>query len=274
MSFLQSLNPFLVLRLIIKHKYLFKQLVRRNIEIRYKGSVLGLVWCFIQPLMLLCVYTFVFSFVFKARWGTELQGGRAAFAIVLFCGMAIFNIFSESVTSACSIISSNTNYVKKVIFPLEILPIAQVVSTFLFTVIWLFLVLLGSIFILKSASWTMLLLPLTVLPLLLFTTGCSFILSSVGVYIKDVQYFIIIVVQMLFFMTPIFYPIEVIPERFRWVLQLNPLALIIGETRNVFLYGKLPNWGLLLISFLTGCIVFQLGFVWFVKTKRGFADVL
>jgi len=268
------INPFLVVEIVVKNKDLLKQLVRRNVESRYKGSSLGLVWSFIQPLMMLCVYTFVFTFVFKARWGIDTGGGRGAFAIIMFCGMAIFNIFSESVVSNCSIIVGNPNYVKKVIFPLEILPIAQVLSTVILSSVWFVLLFAGTLLLLNTISWTMLLLPITIIPLILFTTGISFFVASLGVYIRDVQHLIGVVMQILFFMTPIFYPITAVPEKIRWVLQLNPLSLIVAETRKIFLYGQQPNWLLVGISFLVGAVIFQLGLIWFMKTKKGFADVL
>ena len=274
MRLAKLINPFLVVEIVVKNKDLLKQLVRRNVESRYKGSSLGLVWSFIQPLMMLCVYTFVFTFVFKARWGIDTGGGRGAFAIIMFCGMAIFNIFSESVVSNCSIIVGNPNYVKKVIFPLEILPIAQVLSTVILSSVWFVLLFAGTLLLLNTISWTMLLLPITIIPLILFTTGISFFVASLGVYIRDVQHLIGVVMQILFFMTPIFYPITAVPEKIRWVLQLNPLSLIVAETRKIFLYGQQPNWLLVGISFLVGAVIFQLGLIWFMKTKKGFADVL
>ena len=268
------MNPFLVVNIILKNKYLLKQLVRRNIETRYKGSSLGLLWSFVQPLMMLCVYTFIFSLVLKARWGIETDGGRGSFAIIMFCGMTIFNIFSESVVSSCSIILGNQSYVKKVVFPLEILPIAQVLSTVILSSVWFILLFAGTLILLNTISWTMLLLPFTIIPLIMFTTGICFFMSSLGVYIRDVQHLIAVVMQILFFMTPIFYPLQAVPEKFRWILQLNPLALIVSETRKILLYGQQPDWILVGISFVVGAVVLQLGLVWFMKTKKGFADVL
>ena len=253
---------------------LLKQFVLRNIISRYRGSFLGLVWSFIQPLMMLCVYTFVFSVVFKARWGVDTGGSRGAFAIIMFCGMALYNIFAESVSICCGVIVSNPNFVKKVIFPLEILPLAQTVSTFILGTVWFILLFLGTIFIFGKLSFTMLLLPLVLLPLFLFALGISYFVASLGVYVRDTSYVIQVVLQILFFMTPIFYPIQAVPERFRWPLQLNPLTVLIEEARKVFLYGQLPDWKFLGLAFLVSLIVLQLGFVWFSRTKKGFADVL
>ena len=248
--------------------------MKRNIAVRYKGSVLGLFWSLAQPLMMLTVYTFVFSVIFKARWGIDNSDSKAAFAIIMFCGMAVFNIFSESVTGSCSLITGNPNYVKKVIFPLEILPIAQVSAATVLGFIWFGLLLLGAIIFMKGLAWTMLLLPLVLIPLILLSCGLSFLAASLSVFFRDIQHLIVVIIQILFFMTPIFYPIQAIPEQYRWVMRINPLASIVEQARTVFLYGKMLDWTMYGTGLLISLAIFQLGLVWFIKTKKGFADVL
>ena len=259
---------------VYKNRTLLRQLVRRNIAVRYRGAMLGLVWSFVQPLMMLCVYTFVFSVIFKARWGVDVGGGRGAFAIVMFCGMALFNIFSESIGNSCRVVADNPNFVKKVIFPLEMLPVAQTLSTLLLGMVWFVLLFFGTALIFGRIGFTMLLLPLILLPLFMFTLGAAFFVSSFGAYLRDTAYIVQVALQILFFMTPIFYPIQAVPEQFRWPLRLNPLAILIEEARKVFVYGELPNWKFLAAAFLVSLVVMQLGYVWFEKTKKGFADVL
>lgn len=260
-------------RIVWKNRDLLKQFVLRDITSRYRGSFLGLLWSFIQPLLMLCVYTFVFSIVFKARWGVDTGDNRAAFAIIMFCGIALYNIFAESVSASCGIIIGNTNLVKKVIFPLEILPLSQTISTFILGIGWFILLFLGVVFY-GTVSWTMLLLPVVLLPHFLFTMGISYFISSLGVYVRDTAYAVQVVLQILFFMTPIFYPIQAIPEKYRWPLQMNPLTILIDEARKIFIYGSLPDWKFLAVAFLVSLIVFQLGLTWFVTTKKGFSDVL
>ena len=267
-------NPLLIPKTIYHNRDLLEQLVKRNVVFRYRGSALGLVWSIVQPLVMLCVYTFVFSVVFKARWGMELEDSRGAFAIVMFCGMAIYNIFSESVNLSSMIIVGNPNYVKKVIFPLEILPISQAFSSFLLGGIWFVLLFLGVVFVFGSVSWTMLLLPVILFPLLLLVIGLGLFVSSLTVYLRDISYVVGVLLQILFFMTPIFYPLNAVPERFQWVLRLNPLTMIIEEGRKVFLFGMLPDWRFFIVTLVCGIIVAQLGFAWFAKTRKGFADVL
>ena len=267
-------NFMLLPKLIWKNRTLLGQLVLRNISMRYKGSILGGIWCFIQPLLMLCVYTFVFSVVFKARWGVNIGDSRGAFAVIMFCGMALYSIFAECLSGNCSIILSNPNYVQKVIFPLEILPVAQVLTSFILGTVWFILLLAGVIFIFGKISWTMFLIFPILLILLLFSLGFSFLVASLGVYIRDTSYIVQVLLQILFFITPIFYPVEAVPEKFRVILQSNPLTIIIEEARKVFLYGSLPDWNFLGIAFLISLVVLQLGFAFFYKTQKGFADVL
>lgn len=272
---LNLFNPLLGVRIVVQHRDLLRQMLRRNIAARYRGSVLGLVWSFAHPLMMLAVYSFVFGIVFKARWGVESLGDNpASFPLIMFCGMAIFNIFSESINTSSVLVVSNAGLVKKVIFPLEILPIVTVMTSLIFGLAWFALLMVGTVFFLHQLSWTMLLLPVTMIPLLLISAGISFFVASLGVYLRDIPQLVGIITQILFFMTPIFYPIAIVPERLRWILEFNPLSSVVEETRKLFLYGQLPDFGVCAMLFVLSCVIFQLGLAWFVKTKKGFADVL
>lgn len=269
------LNPMIGVNMVRKHHDLLAQMLFRGIAARYRGSALGFVWSFAHPLVMLAVYTFVFGIVFKARWGVDaLEGSRATFPMIMFCGMAVYNIFSESVNSSTVSIISNQSYVKKVVFPLELIPLCNVMTSFVFGLAWFALLFMGTVLFLHKISWTMLLLPVTLLPLLLFSAGISFFVASLGVYLRDVQQIVGIMTQILFFMTPIFYPISVVPERLQWILHLNPLSGIVEQTRQLFLYGQVPDLFYCVISFTVSGIVFQLGLAWFMKTKKGFADVM
>ena len=261
-------------RLLLRHRGLLWQMTCRNLEARYRGSALGLVWSFAHPLLMLCVYTFVFSTVFKARWGEAVVEGDGSFAVVMFCGLFLHNMLSESVLSGCVCISGSPNLVKKVIFPLEVLPTAQVLSVFALGVAWILLLFLGAWLVLGHVGWTMLLLPLVLLPFLLLALGIALFVSSLGVYVSDMKYAAGVFMQVLMFATPIFYPMSIVPERFRWILSWNPLTLFVEQARNVFLYGRYPDWQLLGVAAVVALMVFQLGSFFFVRTKRGFADVL
>lgn len=260
---------------LVKNRGLLWQFACRAVETRYKGSVLGLVWMFVQPLMMLTVYTFVFSVVFKAKWGVDSIGSdKGSFAVVMFCGMSLYNLFAETVNMSCTCISSNANLVKKVVFPLEVLPAAQVLATFLLGLAWFVLLFFGSWFVLGFVGWTMLLFPLVLIPLMLFSLGVAYFTAALGVFVKDTLYAAGVVLQILFFATPIFYPISAVPDRFRWVLEWNPLTVYIEQMRNVFLYGNMPDWRFLGLAALASFVMLQLGFFFFIRTKKGFADVL
>ena len=272
---LKILNPIPNIKMVIDNHFLLGQLVRRNFESRFKGSYLGLIWSFVQPLMMLSVYTFVFTYVLKAKFGVKIEDERTgAFAIIMFCGMAVFNTFSDTVNSCSTIVNSNSNLVKKVVFPLELLPFSQAIVCLIFGLIWFVLLLFGVIFILRTLSWTALLLPVMLIPLFLFSCGCGFIVAALGVYIRDLPYMIGVILQILFFMTPIFYSVKIVPERFQIFLYLNPLCELVEQTRIVFLYGDQPNWLYVGILWLGSLLVLHFGFLLFRKLKKGFADVL
>lgn len=272
---MQMIDPLLGVRLVIRHRDLIRQMLVRNIASRYRGSALGLVWSIAHPLLMLAVYTFVFGVVFKSRWGVDaFSDSRAAFPLIMFCGMAVYNIFAESVNNSAGLMVSNPGFVKKVIFPLEILPLCNVLTSLAFGLAWFVLLLVGTVLFLGQFSWTMLLLPVLLIPLLLISCGVSFLVASLGVYLRDIQQMVSIVTQVLFFMTPVFYPVSLVPEKLRWVLEANPLTAIVEQTRNVFLFGKLPDLLPTLTVYAVSIIVFQLGLLWFSKTKKGFADVL
>ena len=268
------LNPFSTLWEIWKGRDLLRQLVRRNIEGRYKGTMMGLIWMVVTPLVMLGVYTFVFGVIFKARWGAGLGDSKVAFALIMFCGMAVFNIFSESVNGSVGIVTGNPNYVKKVVFPLELLPVSSVLSACFFGLVWIGILLVGIVLFLHKICLVAVCLPLIFIPLILFSCGIAWFVASLGVFLRDLSHAIGIVLQVLYFMTPIFYSVEMVPEKFRPILLLNPLTPIVQSARQVLMYSQWPNWQALGIVMLLSMAVFQMGYFWFMKTKRGFADVL
>lgn len=262
------------LKYLFAQKSLINQFTRREITIRYKGSYLGMVWSFITPLMMLTIYTFVFSVIFKARWGTSVETSKVEFALLLLSGLLVFNIISEVFSKAPSLITSNSNYVKKVVFPLEILPIVTLGSA-LFQALISFLILIVALILLMGVfNWTALLFPIILFPFLLFTLGVSWFLASLGVYIRDIGQIIGVILPALMFMSPIFYPISVIPKEFQFLYWLNPISYVVEDTRRTVVWGQLPHWDWIIIGTIIGSIVAVLGYLWFKKTRKGFADVL
>ncbi len=245
----------------------------REVLGRYRGSALGLLWSFFNPLFMLTVYTFVFSEVFKARWSADSES-KTEFALVLFAGLMVFNLFAECINRAPGLIPSNPNYVKKVVFPLEILPFVGLLSALYHMLISLGVWLLAYLILFGLPHATVLLLPLILLPFALFIMGLSWALASLGVFLRDVSQFIGVVVTTLMFLSPIFYPASALPEAYRHILYLNPLTPVIEMTRDILYWGKPPDFTILSIYWLATGTIAWLGFAWFQKTRKGFADVL
>jgi lipopolysaccharide transport system permease protein len=256
-----------------KHYLLILQMVKREVIGRYRGSFLGLLWSFVNPVLMLAIYTFVFGFVFKARWG-QGDTDKYEFALVLFAGLIIYNLFSECIGRAPGLILANINYVKKVVFPLEILPWVALGSALFHSGISLCVLLLFLPIIGHDFFWTMLYLPVVLLPFLLLIMGLSWLLASIGVFIRDVGQLIGMALTVLMFMSPIFYPLSALPETIQPYLLLNPLTFVVEQVRNILLWGLPPDWPGLVIYSLVSLVVAWLGLLFFTKTRKGFADVL
>ena len=256
-----------------QHRSLIMQLVKREVLGRYRGSFFGLLWSFVNPVLMLTVYTFVFSVVFQARWGVA-SSSRFEFALVLFAGLIVFNLFAECVSAAPGLILGNVNYVKKVVFPLEILPWVSLGSALFHACISLAVLLAALVLAGMQVSATTLLLPAVIAPLLLLIIGAAWLLASVGVFVRDIGQVVSMALTVLMFMSPIFYPASALPEGVRNWLFLNPLTFIIEQTRDVLIWGKLPDWPGLTAYAACELSFTWAGFFWFQKTRKGFADVI
>lgn len=250
-------------------------MTKREVVGRYKGSALGLAWSFFNPVFMLMVYTFVFSEIFKSRWdGIGGNNGKTQFALVLFVGMIVLGLFSEVLNRAPSLILTNVNYVKKVVFPLEILPVVAIGAA-LFHSLVSFAVLLAAFVLFNGyVHWTVIFTPLVLLPLVILITGLAWMLASLGVFLRDVGQTIGIITTVLMFMSPVFYPVTAVPERFRLFIMANPLTFIIEQAREVLIWGNMPNWMGLGGYTLAAATIAWIGYAWFQKTRKGFADVL
>lgn len=263
---------------IRSNRELLVQLIKRNLSSKYKGTTLGVVWNFLQPLVLLLVYTYAFGMLFQSRWLETSAGNLAdmkfSYSIVVFCGMTVYNIFSEVVTMSPNLFVSNPNYIKKIVFPLEILPMAQVITSLISNLIWFLILFIGAVIFAGSLSWTMLLLPVVLFPYVLMLTGISFMLASLGVFFRDLAQVCMLITQIMYLMTPIFYSAEMVPDSLKFILVINPLAWFVSETRKIFVFKQLPDFLGIIIWLIIAVVVFYLGFCCLKKTKRGFADVL
>lgn len=234
---------------------------------------MGILWSFFNPVFMLSVYTFVFSVVFKARWGGT-GDSKTEFALVLFAGLMVFNFFAECIGKSPGLILMNVNYVKKVVFPLEILPMVAVGSAMFHFLVSL-LVWIGAYSVLFGIPHvTVLLFPIVIFPLVLLLVGLSWALASLGVYLRDVSQFIGIFITVLMFLSPIFYPASALPEDYAFLLHLNPLTPAIGMMREVLYWGQGLDAPAYTLYTVICAAVAWLGFAWFQLTRKGFSDVL
>jgi lipopolysaccharide transport system permease protein len=261
-------------RSLWSHRELITQMTRREVVGRYRGSIMGLAWSLFNPILMLVVYTFVFSVVFKAKWGTAGEQSQTGFAIVLFVGMIVYGLFAEMVNRAPGLILSNVNYVKKVVFPLEILPVVGMGAALFHALISLGVLLLAILLTKGSLAWTAIFFPLVILPLLIATLGVAWFLVSIGVFVRDVGQITGMLTTVLMFLSPVFFSVTALPEKFQFWLMLNPLTFMIEQSRAVMVFGKLPDWIGLGIYTIASLAVAWAGFWWFQKTRKGFADVL
>lgn len=256
-----------------KNRSLISQMTKREVIGRYRGSVMGLAWSFFNPILMLAVYTFVFSEIFKSRW-VGVDTGKGGFAILLFVGMIVHGLFAECANRAPLLVMSNSNYVKKVVFPLEILPVITLGSALFHSCISLLVLVIAQVLVVGTLYWSSLLFPLILIPLILATLGVSWFLASLGVYLRDVGHVITVLTTVLLFLSPVLYPVAALPDAYQPWLKLNPLTYIIEESRSVLLFGRLPDWSNLAIAIVVGALIAVVGFWFFQKTRKGFADVI
>lgn len=268
----QPTSLLALLRSLWRNRQLILQMTKREVVGRYKGSVMGLAWSFFNPVFMLVVYTFVFSVIFKSRWAGD--DSRALFAVVLFVGMIVLGLFSEVLNRAPGLIVSNVNYVKKVVFPIEILPVVAMGAALFHSLISLSVLLAACTLVNGYLHWTVIFAPLVLLPLIIVTLGISWMLASLGVFLRDVGQTIGIVTTVLMFLSPVFYPVTAVPENFRPFIMANPLTFIIEQARDVLIWGRLPNWTGLVIYTVVATLIAWAGYALFQKTRKGFADVL
>lgn len=271
MSIRFLVSPFLA---PFRFSPIFWQFVRREILGRYRGSVLGVGWAFVTPLLMLGVYTFVFVGVFRARWPGAEDGGGLAFALQLFAGLMVFNLFAEVAGQSPSLVVAQPNLVKKVAFPLEILPFVALGSGLFHLVLSLLVLLLGALFIQGYLPLTVLLLPLVLLPLLPLLLGIGWLFSALGVFVRDVAQAIGLAINLLLFLSPVFYSTKSLSPRAQSLMAFNPLASVIDNVRATVFLGEPPDWGVWAIYLGCSLSVAVLGAAFFQLTRREFADVL
>ncbi|MFZ6672734.1 ABC transporter permease [Undibacterium sp. Xuan67W] len=267
------ISPFYAIHTLWVHRRLITDMATRDALGKYKGSSLGVLWSLLTPVFMLTIYTFVFSEIFQARW-TATHSSKSEFAIVLFAGMIMFNLFAENVNRAPGLILNNVNFVKKIVFPLEILACVNLLSAMFHMSISVLVLLVFQFAITGYVPVTLLFLPMVVLPLALICLGASWFLSAIGVFLRDVGQTIGILVTGMMFLSPVFFPLSAIPERWQFFAKLNPMVFPIETARRVIVWGNQPDWTELVLYTLVAFFIAWAGFICFQKTRRGFADVL
>ncbi|SJZ85238.1 ABC transporter permease [Consotaella salsifontis] len=259
------------------NRTLLLRLSRREVEARYKGSFLGIAWAALMPLIMIGIYSFVFGNIMRTRWLTAETGAENSvysFAMLMFCGFILFGVFSEALARAPGLMLENTSYVKKVVFPLDILPWVVVVSSLINAGI-AFLVFLALFVVFYGLPpLTIVLLPLVVIPVTLITLGLTYFLASFGVFLRDLRQFVPMITTALLFLSPVFYPLDAVPAQFKFLISMNPITIGVSEARDVIFWGRVPSpveWG---IYTAAGIVVAALGYAWFARTRKAFADVI
>jgi lipopolysaccharide transport system permease protein len=253
---------------------LLRSLVKRDISAKYKASALGKIWALAGPLVLLSIYTLVFSEIFKATWAGEPVHAKTDFAVILFTGLIVFTIFSEATTRATSCVASQPNLVKKVRFPLHLLPLTVVLTSIYHALLSTLVLMVFLFFSSYTLGWHLVILPVMVVPVILLVAGFAFLFAALGVFLRDIEHFVSLLVTALFFVSPVLYPASVFPESYSWLISFNPLGIFIEQIRNLTIFALTPDWG----QFAKGCIgaliILSTGVFCFTRSRRGFADVL
>lgn len=260
------------------NRSLIQTLTRREIEGRYKGSMFGTFWSFLSPILILSVFTFVFGSIFQAKWNTPGQISQSTnhidFATALFIGLLMYNLMAECVSQAPQLITSNPNYVKRIVFPLELLGIVKLLAAVFHFLIAMLVVLILISFSTWSLSWTAIFMPIVVMPFFLLILGLTWSLSALGVYLRDIGQIVTPILTATMFLSPLFYPLSSVSPTFIGLYKLNPLTYVIEESRNILLYGKLPSFTDWTLYSLIALTVSYGGLYIFQRTRHGFSDVL
>jgi lipopolysaccharide transport system permease protein len=258
--------------LLSEHRGLVRSMVRRDLSSRYKGSIIGPAWAVITPAVMIVIFTAIFSGIFGARFGA--QGGHLSFATYLFCGLLPWIAFSDGVQRSTTSLTDNVNLVKRVVFPTEALPVNLALSGIAQQLIGTVVLLTVALILEHTIHPTALLLPLLLVPQFLVTAGLGWLMASLGVFIRDMPQINQLTLTTWMYLTPIFYPENIIPPKYQWMVNLNPMAPLVRNYRRILLEGRAPDWRGLGVTMVFALVCFVFGYWWFQRTKKAFADIL
>jgi lipopolysaccharide transport system permease protein len=247
-------------------------MTRRELLARYKGSALGVFWALLTPAAMIAIFTFIFAGIFGARFGNA--GSHWDYALYLFCGLLPWSMFQEAVQQSATTIVAHSNLVKRVVFPLETLPIAQTLSGLGNQLLGTLILLIASLIIRQRLQLTALWLPILIIPQLLLTLGAAWLIASLGVFLRDIAQGISLVLTAWMFLTPIFYPESMVPAKYYSFIAINPFTALVRNYRRVLLDGLAPEWQGLAYFTVFALVSFFFGYWWFARTRKNFADVI
>jgi len=251
---------------------LILSLARRELVARYKGSMLGIVWAIVTPVVMIAIFTFIFAGIFNARFAA--RGTPWDYALYLFCGLLPWTMFQETLQQSSTTIVTHANLVKRVVFPLETLPVAQALSSLGTQMFGTLALMVATVIVRHELHATILWLPALLVPQLIFTLGAAWLVASLGVFLRDIAQGITLVLMAWMYLTPIIYPESMVPERYRPFINLNPFTALVRSYRRIFLEGLAPDWSSLVYFSAFAGVLFVFGYWWFAKTRRNFADVI
>ena len=247
-------------------------LARRELAARYKGSFLGALWAVVTPLAMIAIFTFIFSGIFGARFGAN--GTTWDYALYLFCGLLPWNAFQEAVQMSSNAIVEQANLVKRVVFPLETLPMAKVLAALAQQLIGTVVLIVAALLVQGTIHPTLLWLPALLVPQLLLTLGAAWFIAALGVYVRDIVQGVGLALMIWLYLTPIIYPESAVPEKYRAIVNLNPFTPLVRCYRRILLEGRAPDWAGLGYFLIFSAVIFLAGYWWFARTRKGFADVI
>jgi len=251
---------------------LIVSLARRELAARYRGSVLGILWALLTPVVMIAIFTIIFAGIFKARFGNS--NSQWDYALYLFCGLLPWNAFQESLQLSSNTIVAHANLVKRVVFPLETLPVAQSLAAVANQMFGTVALVVATAFLRHEVHATILFLPLLVIPQIIATLGGAWLLASLGVFVRDIVQGVTLFLMAWMYLTPIIYPESLVPERYRVIINLNPFTPLVGNYRRILLEGTAPDWRGLAYFTAFGLASFLFGYWWFARTRKNFADVI
>ena len=268
------LGPVVIFRHLWGLRPLIWLMTCRDVQGRYRGAFLGAALPFFQPLVMLAVYTFVFSEIFNARWGIDADASKTSFALILFLGLITFRIISEMINTAPELVTRHANFVKKVVFPLEILPVVRLLSILVDVGVSLIVLLIGVALFRHPVFPEGLLLPIIWLPLIFLSMSCGYLFAAVGVFFRDLRALAGIITTFLFFSSAIFFPMSRVPERFQIFFSINPVAVFVECSRKLVFWGELPDIYGYCLWLLLSVVMWSLSVALFMRFKKAFADVI